>query len=143
MRSMAHRMRGGQGGTNKAGLALVVVLVLALVAGAVEFGGFRVQGDVNSGSVAARQQDALRRSSVASRGAHQPSEPPGVVGQQRARLATEAQSSSGSGVWQKPEPSATRTPSWGRELGGFVYETLPEVLFSILRALGEGVRKIL
>jgi hypothetical protein len=140
-------MRRGKGGLNKAGLALVMVLLLALAAGAVEFGGarprLRVHPVQNSGGVAAQQQDSLHRSFVASRGAYQPSEQPGVAEQQRAQLATDAQSSSGPGVWQVPEPSATATPAWGRQLGRLVYETLPQVLWEVLRALGEGVQRIL
>lgn len=143
MRSMAGRLCRDEGGTSRAGLVLVMVLVLSLVMGAIEFGGFRVQGDPNGGSVAARQQDALRRSSVASRGAHQPSEQPGVVEQQSAQLATDGQSGSGRGGWQVAEPSATRAPAWGRQLGGLVYETLPQLLWEVLRALGEGVQRIL
>jgi hypothetical protein len=148
MKSMAGRMWRDEGGSSKAGLALGVVLVLALVVGAVEYGGFRLGGGayrVNSaGSVAAQQQDSLRRSFVASHGAHPNSERPGLLGQQRAQLAMDAQNSPKStGAWQVPDPSATATPSLGRQFGGLVFETLPQVLWEVLRALGQGVQLIL
>jgi hypothetical protein len=122
---------------------LVIVLLLALAVGAFELGGFGLPGDPNAGGVAAQQQDSLRRSFVASRGAHQPSERPGSLGRQRAEMATDAQSNSGTGVWHASEPSATRTPAWRRKFGGLVYETLPQILWNILQALGEGVRQVL
>jgi Flp pilus assembly pilin Flp len=147
VKTMVDRMCRDERGAGKAGVALVVGLLLVLLVGAVEFGGLRLgaraPGVLSAGSVAAHQQDALRRSSVASRGGHQPSEQPGVAEQQRAQLSTDGQGSSGRGIWQIPESSATRTPSWGRQIGRFVYETLPEVLWSLLQALGEGIGRIL
>jgi hypothetical protein len=148
VKSMLGRMCRDEGGASKAGVLLVVGLLLLLLVGAVEVGGLRLgtraPGVLSSGSVAARQRDSYHRSFVAARGAYQPSERPGLLGRQRAGMATDARNDpEAAGAWQVPEPSATATPAWGRQIGGLVYETLPQVIWKVLRALGEGVKRIL
>jgi hypothetical protein len=82
----------------------------------------RAPGVLSSESVAEQQQDFLHRSFVASRGTHQPSERPGLLGQQRAQIATDAR----------------------RGLhGGSALESLAAVLEDVVQRIVQGVRSIL
>jgi hypothetical protein len=136
-----------EGGSNKAGLVLVVGLLLVLLVGAVELtsvpAGAGIHRDQDAVRVADHQQESFRRSYTAARGgAYQPSGP-GLFGQERAQLTMDAQLNPGAGVWQVPERSTAVPPAWSGKLGGLLFESLPEVLSDLWRACRRGVRQVL
>jgi hypothetical protein len=128
MRNMAGRMCHDEGGGNKAGLVVVMGLLLVLAVGAAQFGSARVDVRAtriqDAGSVAAQPKDSLRRSFVATQGGHQPSERPGTHEQQRER-------------------AAVFLPGWARQLGAFVFESLPARLSDLMQAFWQWVGETL
>ena len=147
MRSVGGRIGRDERGTNTVGLALILVLLLALVAGVTDFGralggvgGHRV-GDAEN--VAAQQQQALRRSLAASRGARPGPTYSQLRSQQRTQLAIAAQNRSGVPAPPVRGRIASVPARWGRQFGVFLFETLPEGLWELVRVSWQRVRRIL
>lgn len=146
MRNMAGRMCHDDGGGNKAGLVVVMGLLLVLAVGAAQFGsarvGVRAHRIQDAGSVAAQPKDSLRRNLAATQGGHQPSERRGLLEQQRA-LLSDAQHGPAPSAQQERERPAAILPGWARQLGGFVFESLPAGLSDLVRAFWQRVCQIL
>jgi hypothetical protein len=117
-------------GTNTAGLALIALLLLVLLAAATQFGqafvgldGHRV-GD--AANVAAQQRQALQRSFAAARGTNVGSQRGELYVQQQARLAIAASSDPAATRQQVRSTLAALPSRLGSQLGAFLFDVLPD-----------------
>jgi uncharacterized protein HemX len=134
-------------GTNTAGLAVLLVVLLIVLAAATEFGraltGPRVPRNNESAIVAAQQQQALHQQRVAAaQGARSRVQNPQRT-QQKGRLGIAGQSSVGAPVQPASALSRSAPARWGRQLGNFLLETLPDAVLDLVQAIRREVRRFL
>jgi hypothetical protein len=130
MSSVAIWTQPDERGTNTAGLALIAVVLLVLLAAATQFGqafvglgGHRV-GD--AANVAAQQRQALQRSFSAARGTNPGSQQGELYVQQQTRLAIAARSDPALTRGEVRSSIASLPAQVGSQVGAFLFEILPE-----------------
>ena len=133
-------------GTSTAGLALIAVLLLVLLAAATQFGqAFSVLGGHrvgDAGNVAAQQRQALQRSFAASRGASQSSQHGEVRIQQQTRLAIASQSNPAVARQHARSSIASLPARLAGELGAFLFDVVPDDIKSLVEIFRKRARQL-